>query len=235
MLFLISLNYLEKRKFIKYIILNIIGALFHITSLLYLPLYFILNKKIPRITLFILFCVGNLIFLLQVEWCKLVLTSLSALLPGRLGILLKVYLSSDLHSSAYGITIGYLERFFSFVFIYCFSQKLLMINKNNLIYINIFYLYIFIFLYFSEIAIILERVAALFIFPYWILYPQIYSLLRNQYKKYFLLILLFYGILKLGIGNRNIFSLYDNVLLPYKSYQERTIIKDQHSRNIFNK
>lgn len=235
MLFLISLKYIEEKKFVKYVILNIIGTLFHITSLLYLPLYFILNKKIPRTVILTFFIIGNLIFLIQIEWCKLVLYSVSSLIPGKLGTLLKIYLASDFYSGAYGITIGYLERFFSFVIFYCFTQRLCKNNKNNLIYINVFYLYTFIFLYFSEISIILERVAILFVFPYWILYPQLYSLLGNKFRKIFLLILLFYGILKLGIGNKNIFSLYDNVLFSYKSYQERLKIINRHTGIIFNK
>jgi len=233
MLFLISLKYMEEKKVVKFMLLNCVGALFHISSLLYLPAYFILQKKFSRALILILFIIGNLIFLLQVEWCKLFLTFISDFFPGRLGILLKLYLASDFYSSAYGITIGYLERFFSFIIIYYFSQRLCKSNKNNLIYINAFYLYTFIFLYFSEISIILERVAILFIFPYWILYPLIYSLLRNKSKQIFLLILLFYGILKLGVGNRNIFSLYDNVLFSCKSYRERLGIVNQHARIIF--
>ena len=42
MLFLISLKYIEEKNFVKYLILNSIGCLFHTTALLYLPLYFFL-------------------------------------------------------------------------------------------------------------------------------------------------------------------------------------------------
>jgi hypothetical protein len=235
MLFLISLKYIEEKKIIKYILLNCIGSLFHIMSILYIPLYFILNKKNSRIVILIIFIIGNLIFLLQVEWTKLLLISLSSLISGRLGGLLRIYLSSDLYSSAYGITIGYLERFFSFIIFYCFSEKLYKMNKTNIIYINTFYLYTFVYLYFSDMTIILERVAVLFIFPYWVVYPYIYSLLRNKSKQLFLIILLFYGILKLGLGNRNIFTLYDNALLQHRTYQDRIIIYAQHADIIFEK
>ena len=235
MLFLISLKYMEERKFIKYVLLNSIGCLFHITSLLYLPLYFILNKNFSRKVILFIFIIGNIIFLLQIEWCKYILSFISSLIPGRLGVILKTYLLSDYYSRAYGITIGYLERFFSFIIFFCFSKKLYGINRNNIIYINAYYIYIFIFLYFSELLIIPERVATLFLFSYWILYPQTYSLLRKNNKKLFLVFLLFYGILKLGVGNKNILTLYDNVLLQHKSFYERSIIMNQHSKYIFNK
>lgn len=233
MLFLISLKYVEKKSFTKYAILNIIGALFHITSLLYLPLYFVLDKRYSRTIIISLFIVGNLVFLSQLEWCRSIISSISPLIPGRMGFIINAYLSSDFYSGAYGISIGYLERFFSFVVFYCFSRKLYSINKNNLIYINAFYLYAFLFLYYSEVAIILGRVTILLIFSYWILYPQVYSLLLKKSRKIFLLFLFIYGILKLGLGCSDIYFLYDNALLPYKSYQERLNISNQHSKYIY--
>jgi len=230
MLFLISIKYIEEKKFVKYVVINSLGALFHITSLLYFPLYFILNKKISRKIMLIIFIIGNVIFLLQIEWCRSLLTFISTRIPGRIGYLMEIYLESDLYSKSYGITIGYLERFFTFIFIYCFFEKLCRINKSNLIYINTFFIYCFIFLYFSEIAILLQRVTLLFIFPYWILYPQIYSLIKK--KQVFLIILLFYGILKMSVGNNNIIKSYDNVLLQYKTYGERVNIRDKHGEYI---
>jgi hypothetical protein len=235
MLFLISLKYIERRKLLIYMIINIIGTLFHISSLLYLPLYFILNKKIHRTVILTLFFIGNLIFLLQIEWCKSVLIFVSTMISGRLGYLLKNYLSSSFYSSSYGISIGYLERFFSFVIFYYFTQRLYKSNNNIFIYLNAFYIYIFIFLYFSEVTIIFERVGALFVFSYWILYPLIYSSFKNKSRQIFLLILLFYGVLKLGVGNKDVFTIYDNILLPFKSYQERLEILNQHSKYIYNK
>jgi len=232
MLFLISLKSLEERRFLKYIIINSIGVLFHITALLYFPLYFILNRKISRTVILFLFIVGNILFLLQIEWCKLLLTSISTMIPGRLGTLLKVYLSSDLYSKAYGITIGYIERFFTFIVIYYLFDKLCKINKYNLIYINAFFIYCFIFLYFSEMTILLERVAILFVFSYWILYPQLYSLIKNKNKKIFLVILLLYGVLKMS-GNRNVLMLYDNIMFSHRSYHERKIILERNIKNIY--
>jgi len=233
MLFLISLKYIEERKIFKYMMINCIGVLFHTSSLLYLPLYFVLHKRWSRKIILFLFIIGNVVFLLQLEWCKVILTNIGTLFPGRLGLMIKLYFASDFYGKAYGITIGYLERFFSFIILFYFYEKIFKINKNNLLYMNIFFIYIFIFLYFSEIMIILERVTLLFIFPYWILYPQIYSLIKNRNKQIFLFILLFYGVLKMGVGNRNIFSLYDNILFDHLPHQERVIIQEHHRKYIF--
>ena len=48
LLFLVSIQFIENRNFIPYILLNIVGSSFHVSSLLYIPLYFILNLKIDK-------------------------------------------------------------------------------------------------------------------------------------------------------------------------------------------
>lgn len=45
-IFLYSIKYIKQRKIIPYIILNLIGASFHSSSLVFLPVYFLYNKKI---------------------------------------------------------------------------------------------------------------------------------------------------------------------------------------------
>ena len=45
MIFYYSFKYIEKHNFKKYAILNGIGFLFHSSAILFIPLYFILNKK----------------------------------------------------------------------------------------------------------------------------------------------------------------------------------------------
>jgi hypothetical protein len=229
MIFLISLKYINQRKIVKYILLNILGSLFHVSAVLYLPLYFI-NRKFSRKIILFLFILGNLIFILQLQWCKFILLSIASLFSSRLSILLEMYLSWDKTSQPYGITIGYLERFFSFIIIYYYSNSLYKKDKSNLIFINFYFLYSFIFLFFSEITILLDRVAILFIFPYWILYPRIYDLLSRKYKQVFLLILLFYGCLKMA-GNNNIMTIYDNILFGNKSYNERKYLMRFYKNN----
>jgi len=225
MLFLISLKYLEQRKPAKYFLMNIMGCMFHITSIFYMPLYFFLKKMNKKLVLFV-FILGNIIFLLQIRWCKPILLFLSNFVPGGIGLLLKRYVATKVIAN-YGITIGYIERVFSFIMIYHFMNQLLK-NKKNLIFINAFFIYQFIYLYFSEISILLERLALLFVFPYWVLYPQIYQSITKNSKKLFLCCIFAYGVLRMAVGNGVSLSLYDNILFNHKSYNERTLMARQY-------
>jgi hypothetical protein len=90
-----------------------------------------------------------------------------------------------------------------------------------LVVLNSFYLYSFIFLFFTEITIVTERVPALFIFSYWVLYPQIYALIQKNKKVSFLILFLFYGLIKIVLGYNILPAQYDNILFKHKTYQER--------------
>ena len=230
--FMLSLKYIESKSIFKFFALNIFGCLFHITSLLYLPLYFILNKTIPKKLLIILFITGNIVYLFEIEWFRQILLLTSSFAPSRLEYLIEVYLSNKLYSSSYGLTLGFLERFISFLLIYKFSTSLCNIQKVNKIYINSFFIYLFIFLYFSEMTILLERIALLFVFSYWILFPQVFALLSKTHKKIFFTALFYYGIAKLVMGHHNIITLYDNVLFSYKSFSERLFLLTKHANKI---
>ena len=49
-LFMYSLKYIYKEKSLKkYMICNLIGCLFHLSALLYLPLYFVLDKRVNKL------------------------------------------------------------------------------------------------------------------------------------------------------------------------------------------
>lgn len=233
MLFLISIKYIEKKQFLKYVFINIIGSLFHISALLYLPVYFIFNVKISKKVILLLFIIGNFMYVFQIQWFRSILLSFSVWLPGRLKVITEAYLSSKFYSSSYGITIGYIERTLTFLVVYCSSNNLYKINNNNIIFLNAMYLYLFIFLYFSEISILLGRIPILFIFSYWIIYPRIYSFLSRKYKMVFLGLLLVYGVLKIFEMNDNVLTSYDNILFFHKSYHERLLLLKHHSRIIF--
>jgi hypothetical protein len=232
LLFLISIKYIKEKKIIKFLILNCIGTLFHITSLLYIPLYFIINKNIKRSVLFTVFIIGNIIYLLRIEWLKQVLSHIS--FPGRVGYLINMYLTSQRYSVSHGIGIvGYLERSFTFLLVYFFSKKLTNIDNNNNIYINLLYLYLFIYLHFSEMYIFIARVVSLFVFSYWIIYPKIYSLISKKMKYIFIMLLFIYGGVKLAEKCNKVYFLYDSTIMPHKSFQEREAIYMKNRARIY--
>lgn len=224
LLFLISLPYLQKRKMVAYFLLNGVGMLFHISSVFYIPLYFVLRKRLNHSFYIFIFIIGNIVYLLQIHFLSGVLKSVSSIAFGHTAKLLDRYIGNEKWNSSYGISIGYLERVFTYILILYFSKRLYK-KESNIILVNCLYLYILSYLYFSEMRIFTDRLPLLFAFAYWVIYPQIYSFLSKDRKVAFWGIFVLYTVLKIAIGTNSIEHLYDNALFLKYSFQERSAAK----------
>lgn len=219
LIFLFSIGYIRSRSFFKYLLSIIVAMLFHISAVFYLPLYFMLTKRIKKEFILGLVVVGNIITLFKIVWIKPLLFAVGNYIPGALGDMLNTYLYSDYASSSYSLGLGFLERdisFFIFYSIFAKSEK-----EEEIIFFNLFSLYILVFLYCSEMKILVERIPYLFAPAYWILYPLVYEKLNYNTKKYFLLWLFMICGSKIIVGNSNYLTRYDNILWGAESYQIR--------------
>lgn len=222
LIFTISLKYLYSKNFKIYVLLNLIGSLFHITSFIYLILPLFIQKKYnPKLTLFI-FLVGNVICLLQIHFLTNLLELISNLIPtGRLKFLLNVYLNSDRFSQSKTLSLGYLERIIIFIILFHYSKPLIRQDKKNLILLNISYLYIFCYLFCTEMIIITDRFTLLFLPGLWLLLPKIYFILNKKNKITYICILFLYFLLKYFLAIPPVMLKYDNILLHHMSMKER--------------
>ena len=216
MLFLLSVKYIEERKILPYYLLNIAACLFHISALIFLPLYFVLNKKISRKTVIIIFIAGLTIFLLRIQYIRPFLAWISSGSDSRFAELINKYLENPSFATGYGITIGLFERIVTFTLIIIYYEKLIKKNSINLIFLNCFILYFIIFFYFSEMKIIPVRVGSLFSFSYWILFPALVEVIQNRNNKAVLVSCFFiYSLIKITGMTDNILYRYVNVLFTH--------------------
>jgi hypothetical protein len=235
MLFLLSLKYLRDRKLGIYLLINIIGCLFHVTAVLFLPLFFFLHKEISRKVLIIIIIVGFIIFLLQIEYIRPLLFYMARILGEKFTALLNKYLQIDLYSKAYGFTIGLLERIFTSLLLIKYYFVLIEKDRNNILFINAYILFFVLFMYFAEIRVIPARVGGLFSFSYWILYPAIFDAIQKKNNKIlFLTFIFFYSIVKIAGITNNVFYKYINVLFHSDGVQSRLLIYDKFKDQLLN-
>lgn len=229
LLFMISIKYLEERRLFLYLILNGIGVLFHSSAVIFFPLYFILHKECPKWLMWAIFILGNVIFLLQIGYLKPLMLSFADMFGGRLGVQIKIYFALDLYSQPYGISMGYLERVMTFLLLIVFKEALIERSKHNIILINVYIVYFIIFFYFSEVMIAVDRLTLLFIFSYWVIFPQLYQLIRHTTVKWAVvsIIILFCGV-KTSLVSSNIFAKYDNLLTGIEGYEVRLMHHDNN-------
>jgi len=223
LLFLVSLKYLQERRIVPYFLLNILGFFFHSSALIFFPLYFILNKQWPQWLIWSIFIVGNIIFLLHIKYLEPITVTIADIMGGRMGVKARLYFASDFYSQAYGLGLGYIERVITFLVMILSQKKLKEQNAYNQIFINCFLLYFIIYFFFSEIMVAVQRLSVLFVFAYWILYPELLFSIKESVNKWILVIaILGYSTLKITQANSTISSRYDNLLFGIESFEDRS-------------
>lgn len=209
--FLLSIPYLIKRKPLKYITLNIIGATFHTSSLIYIPCYFILNKRFDKKLIIILFAIVNILFVIQLGMSEIIVSTINNYIPGA-DMLKKMnwYMGE---SEGYGLSIGYLERTVTFILTFIVYDKMAEWNSANRVFCNCVFLYYYSFYLFFDIPVFVERIPLLFIFSYWIVYPNLLSLVNKKNFNIAFLIMMLFCCLKTAQSNHTIICRYENHLL----------------------
>lgn len=213
MLFLISIEFIEKRKIWIFLGLNLLGSIFHISSLIYLPLYFILNVKYKKRVIMGIFILGNLYYFSNL---KLIVEILQQLPFERF----QGYLEFT-EKNRGSLNIFYLERVLIFLFAF-FSGEMVDRKKsgNYEIFRNGVYITVYTFLYFRELPIISLRIFLLFSFSYWYIFPVfLESVDRSMAKNIVLKIGVFLLVVSIGFfrtynflsfpGNRLVYN-YEN-------------------------
>jgi hypothetical protein len=229
MLFMLSIKHLEKKNTLVYFGTNLIGMSFHSSAIIYFPLFFILNIKPSKTILFCLFVIGCVISFFSIEWIKYLIIPLAEAGDSRLSIMARIYTSSNLYSQAAKISIGAIERFLTFFLFILFYNKLVERSKTNIIFLNCAFIYSFIYLYCSEFYALIFRLPFLFVFSYWILYPQIYDMLSKRSKVLFLTVLLVFGLLKVYATYNTLGMSYQSALFHHNSYEQAVRITERES------
>lgn len=219
MLFLLSLPYLMNRRFFPYLLLNVGGCLFHLSSFIFIPLYFILTVNFPRIFILILFFIINIFIFAHISISNYVINLIAPLL--NIEAMADKVLEYMSRGDEFGLTLGYFERTFSFIFFIIMRERMIAKNQYNIVFYNCFLLYYMIFNVFLDIKIFAERIPILFMFSYWILYPNALSAIQNKkYKKIIIGCILLFCLLKV-LKNNHILMLYDNLLWGIRPFEER--------------
>jgi hypothetical protein len=229
MIFVNALPFLEKRKPIPYFLLCVLALSFHYSSIFYFPLYFFLHRHVNKYVYLGIIIVCNIVFVLHVP-ILLSLVKLFHIGGDFLEKKLEVYTET---TGTRGVGLGFIERLLTAMLIFCYYDKLSSARKVNTIFINAFMLYISTFSALSEFDEIAKRFSILFLFSYWILWPEIRRCFYfHNNRMLFNAFLGIYCVLKIVTTVNQSVMEYDNILLGgIKSYQERKYIFDKEFQN----
>lgn len=233
LLFLLSIKYIEQRKFLPFVCLNLLGITFHITSIIYLSCYFFINKRATKRFLITTFIILQLIYLFQIPIVTSTIITISNKVGGIFGNLLIAYTQNTHLAISKGISIGHIERTLTYIAIIINYKAIVNANKTNIIFVNAFIIYFACQTMLFELSVLANRLSMLFVFSYLVIWPSIIYRYKLKTNQMCLMIVLFtYSILKVSDYNSGIFYKYDNVLTGITSFQERNATFDAYAESI---
>lgn len=216
-LFLLSIPFLQSKKLLPYLLLNLLGCAFHMSSILYIPLYFILNMRISKGVAWWGIVIANLMFWGGVHIVGSIMNSLSIVRAVSILDAIEGYAEDG---EMYKFSIGYFERTFAVVLFTSLYDRLVNQQKVNAVIYNCFWFYYIFFLIFYEVPVFVQRVPMLFMFGYWILYPNVLNI-RFKWRPVVVIVISFLIAAKIMMSNSNIDAKYQNVLTGIDTYERR--------------
>ncbi len=156
---LYSMRFLINKQWIKYLFCILVGALFHITVIIFLILPFIYVFNFSFLMSLIIICLSLIIFLMKIQWLGFIIDNVLPFLSYKY----HTYISNNFYNHDRGLSFGFFEKLiFIMVFAYLYYFK----GKNNRILKLFYYNYLFYFmsyLLFFEIGVIYSRLRLYFV------------------------------------------------------------------------
>ena len=220
-IFLNSLEYIEKRNIKKYLIACLLCLSFHLSSIIYFPLYFVLHKKLNRWVLPAIFTFCRAVHYSKVSFIGTMASMLG--FQGAIGKKVETYTEFFSASRQFSFT-GTIEKvgLTTLIFLYYneISEK-----KGRILMINCLTLYYIMYYCLGELNTLSQRLADIFIFSYWILWGDIIHAIYLKNNKLILSGILYLYCLLVAFSNiKTPCQEYDNLLFGGKSKEVRRTI-----------
>lgn len=222
LILILATKYIRERKIWKYFLCVLIAMLFHLTSIIFIPLYFVLDKRWPKPLLcgIFIFCMAVLFF--HISFLSTLLPSVARLLGGEYAIMTEFYLSSGVLDASYGISFGLIERIITLFLVIYYYDKWADKTGDKYIYLNMIVIYFMCFTLLTEMSILLERFAYFFALSYCIFYPNLIKVIRFPNNRVILRIFIFSVFtLKIVQQTQSVVCKYDNILFGIETFEER--------------
>ncbi len=164
-IFLNAIVYIEKRQLGKYLLACAIAMGIHLSSIIFIPLYFILNRKINKWVFLAVVLIGNIILFSNFA---LVLKIVEAIGFSNEILVAKIEAYSGFGTYA-GSRFVLLQRFIICMLVFLYYEKLSEMSASIHIFINALMIYIIGTYFTSEFSVMSNRIGILFSFSFWIL------------------------------------------------------------------
>ena len=221
-LFLYSLQYVEQKKIIPFMALNLLGLTFHFSAIFYILSYWLFRIPIGRSVYIILVLLLNAVYFFKINLLGDLITLVAGWVGGKAEVVAEIYTNSSITREA-GVSIGSIERLITSLLVFVFWTDLKEHVERGKIFINSFIVYLIWINLFWPFSIFIERLSLLYMFCYIYIWSIIIKSVSLKKVRYMTLGCLFlYSTLRFGLKYNTVFYRYDNfLLLNYEEEEQR--------------
>lgn len=210
LIFLCAVDFILKRQLLLYVIAILFACTFHKTSILFLPMYFMLNCKFSARQYAILLLIMNAIYFLRIPLGGWVGSFFGLFAPA----MTEAYLEGDFNAVARGITVGWFPKVLPFVFGLVCLERLRAAHGCFNVFFNLYAVYLIVCLGFSDTDEFMRRMSYLCEPAVWFVWPVMYACMsKGIFRVAFISMVAAYGGMKI-VGQTKILPFYyENILL----------------------
>lgn len=171
-----ALQYIEPRKIVRYMLVIGIACTFHRVAALMIPLYFLLNRKLPVWLYLAVIGVGAVVMARGIPWIEKIFLAAAGLLGENYEDKAELYTESALFAVNRGISIGFVLNLAILVVVMFFKEKIDAL-PNGTIMLNMFALSLVLYYYCFELVEVSNRVRLFFNIGIIALLPMVLAVL----------------------------------------------------------
>lgn len=225
-IFLLAIPFMEQRRPLPYYLLCLLALSFHISALVYLPLYLFFHRFPSRWVYLAVFVVANVAFVTRFSIVEQLLELMG--LSGDAAIKADAY-TGKMTTAVAVFSLGYMERLLTGTLVIVYHDKLKALHNGSGVIVNGVFMYLIMFFFFSQYDVLAQRFTFLFGFGYWVIWIDLMRCFYYANNRRLLAgLVMAYCLLRTWTIYNAPDFMYENVLTGARSYNERIYF---HRRN----
>ena len=171
-----ALQYIQDHKIWKYMLIIVLACTFHRVAALMIPLYFLLDRKLPVWVYAAAVGVGALLMLMGLPWIQKIFLAVAGLLGDNYAEKAEYYTDNALFAVGRGLSIGFVLNLAILAVVLYFKDKLDELPYGTIM-LNMFALSLLLYYYCFELVEVSNRIRMFFLIGVIALLPMVLEVL----------------------------------------------------------
>ena len=171
-----ALQYIPSKRIFRYMVVILLACTFHRVAALMIPLYFLLNIKLPSWVYLAVVGVGAVVMLASIPWIQTIFLTIAGWLGDNYAEKAEIYTENAMFAVNRGISLGFILNLAIFVVIIFFKRKIDALPYGTIM-LNMFFGSLVLYYYCFELVEVSNRVRMFFLIGIIALLPMMLEVL----------------------------------------------------------